>query len=115
MVRNIMSVGVPNGVENSLFQLGKIVMLSLISTCGTASIAANAIGNNVAQYQILGGMSVGIAMDDGWSVSAWEREIMKKCVPTPQAGETELSVHPAHGGPYIGPSSADPAFIQRFA
>lgn len=44
MVRNIMSVGVPNGVENSLFQLGKIVMLSLISTCGTASIAANAIG-----------------------------------------------------------------------
>ena len=62
MVRNIMSVGVPNGVENSLFQLGKIVMLSLISTCGTASIAANAIGNNVAQYQILGGMSVGIAM-----------------------------------------------------
>ena len=62
MVRNIMSVGVPNGVENSLFQLGKIVMLSLISTCGTASIAASAIGNNVAQYQILGGMSVGIAM-----------------------------------------------------
>lgn len=62
MIRNIMSVGVPNGVETSLFQLGKIIMLSLISSFGTASIAANAIGNNIAQYQILGGVSVGIAM-----------------------------------------------------
>ena len=62
MIRNIMSVGIPNGVENSLFQLGKILMLSLISSFGTASIAANAIANNFAQYQILGGMSVGIAM-----------------------------------------------------
>lgn len=58
MVRNIMSVGVPNGVENSLFQLGKIVMLSLISTCGTASIAANAIGNNVASIR-------------SWAVCRW--------------------------------------------
>lgn len=62
MIRNIMAVGIPNGVENSLFQLGKILMLSLITTFGTASIAANAIGNNIAQYQILGGQSVGIAM-----------------------------------------------------
>lgn len=62
MIRNIMSVGIPNGVETSLFQLGKIIMLSLISSFGTASIAANAIGNNIAQYQILGGVSVGIAM-----------------------------------------------------
>ena len=49
MIRNIMSVGIPNGVENSLFQLGKILMLSLISSFGTASIAANAIANNFAQ------------------------------------------------------------------
>ena len=62
MIRNILSVGVPNGVENSLFQLGKITMLSLISSFGTASIAANAIANNIAQYQILGGVSVGLAM-----------------------------------------------------
>ncbi len=62
MIRNIMSVGVPNGVENSLFQLGKILMLSLISSFGTASIAANAIGNNIAMYQILGGQCVGFAM-----------------------------------------------------
>ena len=62
MIRNIMSIGVPNSVESSLFQLGKILMLSLISSFGTASIAANAIGNNIAQYQILGGQAVGMAM-----------------------------------------------------
>ena len=62
MIRNIMSVGIPNGVETSLFQFGKIAVLSLISSFGTASIAANAITNNIAQYQILGGISVGIAM-----------------------------------------------------
>ena len=55
-------MGVPNGVETGLFQFGKIAVLSLISSFGTASIAANAITNNVAQYQILGGVSVGIAM-----------------------------------------------------
>lgn len=62
MIGKIMSVGLPNGVETSLFQLGKILMLSLISSFGTASIAANAIGNQIAQYQILGGVSVGVAM-----------------------------------------------------
>ncbi len=62
MIRSIISVGVPNGVETGLFQFGKIAVLSLISSFGTASIAANAITNNVAQYQILGGVSVGIAM-----------------------------------------------------
>lgn len=62
MIRNIMSVGIPNGVESSLFQLGKIVMLSLISGFGTAAIAANAITNSVATYQIVGGHAVGLAM-----------------------------------------------------
>lgn len=62
MIRNIMSLGIPNGLESSLFQLGKIVMLSLISGFGTAAIAANAITNNMATYQIIGGHSVGLAM-----------------------------------------------------
>lgn len=38
-------IGVPNGLENSMFQLGKIVVLSLVSTFGTSAIAANAVGN----------------------------------------------------------------------
>lgn len=32
MVKKILSIGVPNGLENSMFQLGKIIVLSLVST-----------------------------------------------------------------------------------
>lgn len=41
MVRRILRIGLPNGMENSMFQLGKILVLSLVSTFGTSAIAAN--------------------------------------------------------------------------
>ena len=55
MVKKILSIGVPNGLENSMFQLGKILVLSLVSTFGTYAIAANAVGNAIALFQILPG------------------------------------------------------------
>ena len=42
-IKNIMKIGIPNGVENSMFQLGKLILLSMISGFGTISIAANAV------------------------------------------------------------------------
>jgi len=62
MIRNILRVGVPNGLENSMFQLGKILVLSLVSTFGTYAIAANAVSNAVALFHILPGMSMGLAV-----------------------------------------------------
>ena len=61
MIRKILHIGVPNGIENSMFQLGKILLLSLISTFGTASIAANAVSNSLAYFEILPGMALGLA------------------------------------------------------
>ena len=61
-VRKILSVGVPNGLENSMFQLGKILVLSLVSTFGTYAIAANAVGNSIAMFQILPGMAINLAV-----------------------------------------------------
>jgi Na+-driven multidrug efflux pump len=61
-VGKILRIGVPSSIESSLFQLGKILLLSLVSTFGTASIAANAIANSVAVIQNLIGNSIGIAM-----------------------------------------------------
>lgn len=61
-IKKILYIGVPNGLENSMFQLGKILVLSLVSSFGTASIAANAVGNNVATFQCLPGMAVGLAL-----------------------------------------------------
>lgn len=62
MVKNILQIGVPNGLENSMFQLGKIIVLSLVSSFGTYAIAANAVGNMVAMFEILPGMSIGLAI-----------------------------------------------------
>ena len=62
MVMRILRLGVPSGLENSMFQLGKIVLLSLVATFGTASIAANAVGNSVCSFQSLAGMAMSMAM-----------------------------------------------------
>lgn len=62
MVKRILSIGIPNGIESSMFQLGKIVLLSLISTFGTTAIAANAVSNTIAGIEILPGQAIGLAM-----------------------------------------------------
>ena len=62
MIKRILKIGIPNGVENSLFQLGKIMVLSLVATFGTYAIAANAVSNVVASVQILPGMAMSLAI-----------------------------------------------------
>lgn len=62
MIRKILAIGVPNGLENSMFQLGKILVLSLVSTFGTYAITANAVSNAIALFQILPGMAISLAI-----------------------------------------------------
>ena len=62
MVKRILGIGIPNGMENAMFQLGKIIVLSLVSTFGTYAIAANAVCNVVASFQILPGMAINLAI-----------------------------------------------------
>lgn len=62
MLKKIAYIGIPNGLENGMFQLGKIMVLSIITSFGTAAIAANAVSNIIATFQVLPGMSVGMAV-----------------------------------------------------
>ena len=61
-IKKILAIGIPSGLENGMFQLGKILVQSLIATFGTYSIAANAVSNNLAQMQIIPGMAMSLAM-----------------------------------------------------
>lgn len=61
-VKKILYIGIPNGLENSLFQLGKILLLSLVSTFGTTAIAANAVCGTIANFNILPGMAINMAL-----------------------------------------------------
>lgn len=62
LVKRILYIGIPNGMENSLFQLGKLLLLSLISTFGTSAIAANAVCCTLTNFNILPGMAIGMAI-----------------------------------------------------
>ena len=62
MVRSILRVGVPNGMENGMFQIGKLLVQRLIAGLGTAAIAANAIANTIANFSNLVGMAIGLGM-----------------------------------------------------
>ena len=62
IVRKILSIGIPNSVESGLFNFGKILLQSLVSTLGTASIAAYAVASNLATYLYLPGNALGAGM-----------------------------------------------------
>lgn len=62
IIKKILHIGIPNSLENSMFQMGKILVLSLVSTFGLVSIAANAVTNTVAMFQMLPGMAMCLAL-----------------------------------------------------
>lgn len=62
IVKNILQIGIPNGIENSMFQLGKIMLLSVVSSFGTAAITANAVANNISAFQFLPGVAIGLGV-----------------------------------------------------
>ncbi len=62
VLRQIFRIGIPNGLENSIFQIGKILTMSVISGLGTASITANAVAGNLAGIQIIPGSAIGMAL-----------------------------------------------------
>lgn len=62
LIRRILQIGVPNGLENSLFQLGRILVVSIISLFGTTQIAANAVANNLDAVAVIPGQAMSLAM-----------------------------------------------------
>ncbi len=62
VIQKILSIGVPNGVESGLFNLGKILLQSLVATLGTASIAAYAVASSLVTFLYLPGNALGAAM-----------------------------------------------------
>ena len=62
ILKNIMKVGIPTGMDNCIFQIGKILVQSLIAGLGTTAIAANAIAGVVAGVAVIPASAMGIAM-----------------------------------------------------
>lgn len=62
MIRRVLSIGLPSGVENSMFQFGKLVIQSSVSTLTTAQIAANAMVIVMENLNGIAGIGVGIGL-----------------------------------------------------
>ena len=59
MSRRILSVAIPNSVENTLFQAAKVVLGMLVATFGTSQIAANTTGQTFWSLAACMGISMG--------------------------------------------------------
>ena len=53
VIKKMLRIGVPHGVESSMFEFGRLVTQVLISTLGTTVIAANSVANTLASYLYL--------------------------------------------------------------
>ncbi|GHU38670.1 MATE family efflux transporter [Spirochaetia bacterium] len=62
MIKRILNIGIPNGLENSIFQIGKIIMTSFVAGFGTSSITAHAIGNSIAGVGVIPGQAMSMAL-----------------------------------------------------
>lgn len=80
MVRNILHIGIPSAFENSLFQLGRVVVVSMIALFGTTQTSANAVANNLDGVSIIIGQAMGLAMVT----------VVGQCI---GAGDTSQAVH----------------------
>lgn len=80
IIKEILRIGVPNGIENSMFHFGKLLTQSLISSMGTAAIAANAVAATLANYQYMPGTAMANTMVTvvGRCVGAEEKEQAKR-------------------------------------
>lgn len=86
-IKRILHIGIPSGVENSMFQFGKLAIQSTVSLMGTAAIAAQGMTNIIENLNGILAMGVGVGLMTvvGESLGAGRREeavyyIKKLCI-----------------------------------
>jgi len=62
MMNRILRMGVPSGIENGMFHVGKLILTGLIAKLGTTAIAANTIAYQIIEFPDILGVSIGLAL-----------------------------------------------------
>lgn len=62
MIRKILGVGIPSGIENGMFQFGKLAISSSVSTLGTTAIAAQAMAVILENLNGMAALGIGVGM-----------------------------------------------------
>lgn len=61
-IRRILYIGIPNGVENGVFELGRVLVIAIVAVFGTSQIAANGVANNLDAVSIMLAKAMNVAM-----------------------------------------------------
>lgn len=59
LMKHILNIAIPNGLENGVFQLVKVALSSIVALFGTYQIAANGIAQSIWSLAALAGVSMG--------------------------------------------------------
>lgn len=62
IVKRILFIGIPSGIENAIFQLGRVLVVSIIAAFGTSQIAANGVANSLDSMGCIVGQAMSLAM-----------------------------------------------------
>ncbi len=62
LVRKILYIGIPNGIENGVFQFGRLITLSVIAPFGSAHLAANSVAGHISSFVVLPGAAFALAI-----------------------------------------------------
>ena len=62
IIKRMLGIGLPNGFENSVFSLGRILVISMISVFGEVQLSANSVANNIDQLGCVPGQAICLAM-----------------------------------------------------
>jgi putative MATE family efflux protein len=61
-VRSILNVGLPSGLESSMFQVGRLLTQRIFTSFGTSAFAANAVASVINSFSFMPGMAYGMAL-----------------------------------------------------
>ncbi len=62
LIWKVLAIGIPSGIENGMFQFGKLAIQSTVSTMGTQAIAAQAMTNIMESVNGIAGVGIGIGL-----------------------------------------------------
>jgi len=62
MIKRILNIGIPSGIEASMFQIGKILITRIFTAFGTIAIAANAVSSTINSLAFMPGNGYGMGL-----------------------------------------------------
>lgn len=62
LIKRILTIGIPSGIENGIFQLGRLLVMSIIAQYDLVNTTANAVANDLDSFGCIFGAAMNLAV-----------------------------------------------------